>query len=109
MEGVATESYRKTDAGRAEEGKARKEGAAVYKHAKEVVLRPGVLGGLVGVLNVGILGGVGYWSYVNWDRPNAWDRRTISTATVGLLTLFAGEGYVALFIKLRLLPNALFL
>lgn len=93
-EGVLVERYRNTDAGRAEEKKAREEGATIYKHTKEVVLRPGVLGGLVGALNVGILGGVGYWSYANWDRPTAWDRKTVSAATVGLLTLFAGEGYV---------------
>ncbi|KAF8322191.1 hypothetical protein DL93DRAFT_2124049 [Clavulina sp. PMI_390] len=93
-EGWFAEAYRKTEAGQREEAKAREEGAAVYKHAKEVVLRPGVLGGLVGALNVGILGGVGYWSWINWDRPHAWDRRTVSTATVGLLALFAGEGYL---------------
>lgn len=93
-EGWYADAYRKTDAGQREERKAREEGAAIYSQAKQVVLRPGVLGGLVGVLNVGILGGVGYWSYVNWDRPSAWDRRTVSTATAGLLALFAGEGYL---------------
>lgn len=91
-EGYYAEAYRKTDAGKREEARAKQEGAALYNHAKRVVLRPGVLGGLVGVLNVGVLGGVGYWSYVNWERPSAWDRRTVTSASVALLTLFAGEG-----------------
>jgi len=93
-EGYYAEAYRKTDAGKREEAKAREEGAAIYNHAKTVVLRPGVLGGLVGVLNVGVLGGLGYWSYVNWERPSAWDRRTVTSASVALLTLFAGEGFL---------------
>lgn len=93
-EGYYAEAYRKTDAGQREEAKAREEGAALYNHAKTIVLRPGVLGGIVGVLNVGILGGVGYWSYVNWDAPHKWDRRTVSSASVALLALFAGEGYL---------------
>jgi hypothetical protein len=91
-EGYYAEAYRQTDAGRREEAKAREEGAALIKRAKTIILRPGVLGGIVGVVNVGILGGIGYWSYLNWDRPS-WDNRTVTIATVGLLTLFAGEGY----------------
>ncbi|KIJ49402.1 hypothetical protein M422DRAFT_27764 [Sphaerobolus stellatus SS14] len=92
-EGFLAEAYRNTDAGREEERKARKEGAVLYKHTKEVVLRPKVFGGLLGVLNVGIIGAVSYIAYDNWNRP--WDRRTVSAITVGLLSLFTGEGYVA--------------
>lgn len=91
-EGWYADAYRKTESGQREERKAREEGGALYNHAKQVVLRPGVLGGLVGVVNVGVLGAVGYWSYTNWDRPSQWDRRTVSAASVGLLALFAGEG-----------------
>jgi hypothetical protein len=43
-------------------------------------------------VNVGILGGVGYLAYDNWNRP--WDRRTASAIGVGLMTLIAGEGLV---------------
>jgi len=94
LEGWYAEAYRKTEAGKREEAKAREEGAAICKMTREIVLRPGVLGGLVGVVNVGILGGVGYWSWANWDRSSAWDRRTVTATTVGLIALFAGEGYV---------------
>lgn len=90
-EGALADAYVKTDAGKKEKERAKKEGAALYRQAREVVLRPGVLGGLVGVLNLGILGGVGYAAYLNWDQPR-WDRRTVSAVSVGLLTLAAGEG-----------------
>jgi len=94
VEGALAEAYVKTPAGQKEKERAKKEGAAIYRHTREVVLRPGVLGGLVGALNLGILGGVGYAAYLNWDLPR-WDRRTVSTISAGLLTLTAGEGYLA--------------
>jgi len=93
-EGYFADAYSKTDAGQREAAKAREEGGALYSQAKQIILRPGVLGGVVGVLNVGVLGGLGYWSYVNWDHTYKWDRKTVSTATVGLIALFAGEGYL---------------
>lgn len=49
VEGYAAEKYRQTPAGQEEERRARKEGALIYRHARENLLRPGVLGGLVGV------------------------------------------------------------
>jgi hypothetical protein len=48
-EGYLAETYRKTPAGREEERKAKEEGAALYRYGREHLLRPGVLGGLVGV------------------------------------------------------------
>ncbi|KZO95496.1 hypothetical protein CALVIDRAFT_564554 [Calocera viscosa TUFC12733] len=93
-EGAAAEAYRKTDAGKKEEAQARKEGAALYRHTKEVVLRPSVFGGILGAINIGVLGGVGYAAYAYWHEPK-WDRRIVSAVSVGLLGVFAGEGYVA--------------
>jgi len=93
-EAVLADAYRKTEAGQREEARAREEGAALYRHAKTVILRPGVLGGTAGALNLGILGGLGYWSYVNWDQPWKWDSRQVSAVSIGLLALFAGEGYL---------------
>lgn len=49
VEGYATEKYRETPRGKDEERRAREEGALIYRHAREIVLRPGVLGGLVGL------------------------------------------------------------
>ncbi|KAG9118652.1 hypothetical protein FRC07_006733 [Ceratobasidium sp. 392] len=92
-EGALAEAYLKTDAGQREKARAKKEGASLYRQTHEVVLRPGVLGGLVGVLNLGILGGVGYAAYSNWGQPR-WDRRTVSAISAGLLTLAVGEGYL---------------
>lgn len=48
-EGYVAEKYRETPSGREEERRAREEGALIYRHAREIVLRPGVLGGLVGL------------------------------------------------------------
>ena len=48
-EGFAAEKYRETPRGRREAEKAKKEGAALYRVAREHILRPGVLGGLLGV------------------------------------------------------------
>ena len=107
-EGYAAEKYRETPRGQREAEKAKQEGAALYRVAREQILRPGVLGGLLGiceylstntralidclsVVNAGVLGTVGYFSYINWDRPS-WDRRVVSAVTVGLLTLWTGEG-----------------
>lgn len=73
-------------------------------------MRPGVLGGLVGfgtlfliihmfnyadgfAVNTAILGTLGYVSYTNWNRP--WDRKVVSAISVGLLTLWGGEGVIA--------------
>ena len=48
-EGYAAEKYRETPAGQEEERRAKAEGAALYRAVKEHLLRPGVLGGLIGV------------------------------------------------------------
>ncbi|CAD6572814.1 MAG: hypothetical protein TREMPRED_000637 [Tremellales sp. Tagirdzhanova-0007] len=90
-EGYVTESYLQTDEGKEEAQRAKKEGSKFYLQAKEVVLRPGVAGGLVGAVNVAVLGTVSYFSYKNWNQP--WDRRVISAVTVGLLGLSGLEGW----------------
>ncbi len=46
---------------------------------------------LSSVVNVGILGTVGYFSYKNWNLPK-WDRKTVSSVVVGLIALSAAEG-----------------
>ncbi|KAJ6499414.1 hypothetical protein C8R45DRAFT_982310 [Mycena sanguinolenta] len=93
VEGYAAEAYRKTAAGQEEERRAKEEGAVIYRHLREQILRPGTLGGLLGLINIGILGTVGYWSYENWDRT--WDRRMVSLVSAGLFTLSLGEGFLA--------------
>ena len=45
-------------------------------------------------MNLGIIGGVSYVAYENWDTQ--WDKWTVSAVTIGLLSLWAGEGYVIL-------------
>ncbi|KAF7793770.1 hypothetical protein EIP86_004891 [Pleurotus ostreatoroseus] len=92
-EGFVAEQYGKTPAGQAEERKAREEGALLYKHAREHLLRPGVLGGLVGLVNLAVVGGVGFLAYKHWEAPH-WDRRSVSAISVGVLTLWSGEAYL---------------
>lgn len=64
-----------------------------WEKTKDVVLRPGTLGGLMGVVNVGLLGTLGYFAYTRKDQP--WDRRVVGAAVAGTLALFGAEGYVA--------------
>jgi len=90
-EGFVAEAYRTTEAGRREEKRAKEEGASLYKQTKELVLRPKVLGGLAGALNVAVLGTAGFLAYQHWHMPH-WDRRVVSGVVVGLITLSLGEG-----------------
>lgn len=48
-EGFLAEKYRKTPRGQDEERRAKEEGTLIYKHLREIILRPGVLGGLLGL------------------------------------------------------------
>ncbi|KAF9458433.1 hypothetical protein BDZ94DRAFT_1201089 [Collybia nuda] len=88
VEGYAAEKYQKSFRGQAEEEQGEN---FLYNHLYEQVFRPKVLGGLVGLLNTVIIGTVGYFSYSNWNRPS-WDRRTVSTIAIGILTIWASEG-----------------
>lgn len=45
---MVTESYLDTPEGQAEYERAKREGSRAYIQAKEVILRPGVAGGLLG-------------------------------------------------------------
>lgn len=49
VEGYAAEKYRATPVGKEEERRAKDERAALYRTAREHILRPGVLGGLLGL------------------------------------------------------------
>ncbi|KAJ4468240.1 hypothetical protein J3R30DRAFT_3305713 [Lentinula aciculospora] len=94
VEGFVAEKYAQTPQGQSEARRAKEEGALIYKHLRENILRPGVLGGLLGLVNAAVLGSVGYFSYIHWDKPT-WDRRVVSAVSVGLLTLWGGEGALA--------------
>ncbi|WVR08541.1 hypothetical protein IAU60_005596 [Kwoniella sp. DSM 27419] len=90
-EGYVTESYLQTPEGRQEAERAKAEGSRFYVQAREVILRPQIAGGLVGAVNVAILGAVGYLSYKNWNQT--WDNRTVSAVAIGLIGLSGLEGY----------------
>lgn len=113
-EGAMAESYLQTPEGQREKKRVEEEGSALYRHTKEIVLRPGVFGGLLGLgqsgfgleynqisriadpslaslVNVGILGGLGYTAYSHWDEP-VWDRRYVAGITAGTLALLSGQG-----------------
>lgn len=91
VEGYAVDKYAQTPGGRENRRRAKEEGSDIYRHTREIVLRPGVMGGLIGLVNVGILGTVGYYAYTNWDRPT-WDRGTVAAVSAGLIVLAGGEG-----------------
>ena len=52
-------------------------------------------------VNLAVLGGIGTLAYQKWELPH-WDRRIVSAVSVGLLTLFSGEGCVSS--RLPILP-----
>lgn len=93
VEGYAVDKYAHTPGGEQNRRRAKQEGSAIYRRTREIVLRPGVMGGLIGLVNVGILSTVGYYAYINWDRP-AWDRGTVAAVSAGLIVLAGGEGLV---------------
>lgn len=74
-----------------------------YEQVKEVVLRPGVAGGLAGAFNVAVLGTIGYFSYQNWNRP--WDRRIVVGVVAGLIGLSGLEGYAGKVYQEKELPK----
>lgn len=61
--------------------------------AMDILLRPGTLGGLMGIANVGLLGTLGYYAYTRRNVP--WNRNYVAAAAAGTLSLFATEGVVA--------------
>ncbi|KAL7422874.1 hypothetical protein Q5752_002171 [Cryptotrichosporon argae] len=102
-EGYLAESYLSTPEGKQEAERAKNEGSKLYLQAKEIVLRPGVAGGLAGALNVAVLSTVGYFSYKHWNQP--WDRRVVSAVSVGLLGLSGLEGWAGKVYKDTELPK----
>ena len=48
-ESFAANQCTRIPAGQGGTGRAKEHGAALYKHTREIVLRPGILGGLVGL------------------------------------------------------------
>lgn len=93
-EGLGAERYSKTPEGQKARRKAKEEGSELYKHVHEIILRPGLVGGLVGVVNTGVLATVAYYGYIHWDKP-VWDRRNVSVISIGILSLFISEGLAA--------------
>ncbi|GMK54643.1 hypothetical protein CspeluHIS016_0112290 [Cutaneotrichosporon spelunceum] len=91
VEAYITDTYLDTPEGKAEAERAKREGSRLYLKAKEVILRPNVAGGLVGILNIGVLGTIGYFAYRDWDKR--WDHQVVVGVTVGLLALSGIEGY----------------
>ena len=64
-----------------------------YERAKDLVLRPGALGGLMGAANVGLLSTIGYYAYTRRNVP--WDRNYVGATAASVLALFGIEGVVA--------------
>ncbi|KAG5635214.1 hypothetical protein H0H81_012018 [Sphagnurus paluster] len=92
IEGYVIERYSQTPRGHDEQRHVKEDGALIYLY--DQILRPGVLGGILGAVNSAVIVGIGYLGYVNWDKAK-WDKRIVSTISLGLLTLWGGEEYVA--------------
>lgn len=69
---------------------AEEEGIYLWNVAKQYLLRPGVAGGLVGIVNLGLLGGASRAFYTQPELRN--NTRVISTTIAAALGLIAVEG-----------------
>ncbi|CEH14547.1 hypothetical protein CBOM_02383 [Ceraceosorus bombacis] len=49
----------------------------------------------LGAVNVALLGGIGIYAYANRDQARSWDRRLVSGAAVGILSLLGLQSYAA--------------
>ncbi|KAA1472860.1 hypothetical protein DENSPDRAFT_839246 [Dentipellis sp. KUC8613] len=94
LEGYVTESYGNSLEGQKLEEEAQREGSVVYRSARQHLLWPRVLGGVIGLVNLAVLSSLGYICVVNWDKSR-WDRRVVSIATLGVVSLWGGEGLLA--------------
>lgn len=103
-ETVVAEQFATTPEGKQELERAKREGSHLYLRAKEIILRPGVAGGMLGALNLAVLGTVGYFAHQNWNKPT-WDRRLVSGVTFGLISLSAAEGLAAETYRQKELPE----
>ncbi|CAG7854845.1 SubName: Full=Uncharacterized protein {ECO:0000313/EMBL:CCA72283.1} [Serendipita indica DSM 11827] len=93
-EGAYADSVLNTPDGARLRQEAEEEGSHLYRQTREIVLRPGVASGLFGIVNVGILGSLGYLAYSHWNEP-VWDRRYVGGLTAGTAALFTLQGYLA--------------
>ncbi|KXN90912.1 Eukaryotic translation initiation factor 3 subunit C [Leucoagaricus sp. SymC.cos] len=105
IEGLAAEKCGRTPRECAKEREAKEEGAYLYRKTHEIMLKPGVLGGFVGLANTTILGALGYLAYTHWDQPR-WDRKTVSSVTIGLIALFSAGGIISTPIMSRFFRQA---
>ncbi|CAG7855194.1 SubName: Full=Related to 40S ribosomal protein S18-Coprinopsis cinerea {ECO:0000313/EMBL:CCA74180.1} [Serendipita indica DSM 11827] len=91
LESLAADAYLRTAKGQQELRRAEEEGHYLYNKTKEVVLRPKVAGGLLGVANLAVLSALGYGAYTHWDSHI--DKKNISYVTIGLITWFSAQGW----------------
>ncbi|KAG1839265.1 hypothetical protein F4604DRAFT_1940905 [Suillus subluteus] len=72
---------------------AQAEGIYLWEVTKHYLFRPGVAGGIIGLVNIGLLSSVGYGFYT---KPSLRRNLTaISSAAAGALLLIGTEGYAA--------------
>ncbi|KAI0027612.1 hypothetical protein K488DRAFT_90656 [Vararia minispora EC-137] len=91
-EGYLAESYLRASVEQAAQYKAG--GSSFINHRRaERMLRQSVLCSLVGMINISILGAVGYSAFK--DRQlQRWDSRVVSSVSIGLLALWGSQGYL---------------
>ena len=62
------------------------------RKSKKVVIRPGVLCGVLGAVNVAVRATLGRFAYDRWNDASAWTRRNLSIAGVSLVACLGGQG-----------------
>ncbi|KIP04842.1 hypothetical protein PHLGIDRAFT_19866 [Phlebiopsis gigantea 11061_1 CR5-6] len=72
---------------------AEEDGLHLWNSAKQHLLRPGVAGGAIGIVNVGLLSWAGYSLYTKPHLQR--DTKLLASAAVAALALLSAEGYAA--------------
>ena len=73
--------------------RAEAEAESAWDYTKSQIMRPGVAGGILGIVNVGLLATAGY-SFYN-DASLRRDKRAIGGTIAGALILIGAEGWLA--------------
>ena len=69
--------------------------AAKNSEVGQELQKPEVWGSMLGVANLAVVGGLAYFTYMNWGKPR-WDRRVVTGTVIAASAWFGLQGYVDL-------------
>jgi len=67
--------------------------AAKESDVGQELQKPEVWGSMLGVANLAVIGGLAYFTIMNWGKPR-WDRRVVTGTVIAASTWFGLQGYI---------------